>query len=184
MIIATMLLSCRQNKMEDVRALSPKEKVPVTAAKDVKMLYSEEAAIKVTVKSPIMNQYIEGDERYIEMPEGINVKFYDSVDKVKSRLRSNYAINYQTKNRMEAKNDVVVVNEKNEQLNTEHLIWDQKAKKIYSDVFVKITTPDKVFFGEGMESDERFENWKLKKVKGTFSVDTHKKSDTTNTNLQ
>lgn len=170
--------------MEDVRALSTKEKIPVTAAKDVKMFYSEEAAIKVMVESPIMNQYVEDEERYVEMPEGIKVKFYDSVDKVKSRLRSNYAINYQTQNRMEAKNDVVVVNEKNEQLNTEHLIWDQKAKKIYSEVFVKITTPDKIFFGEGMESDERFEHWKLNKVKGTFSVDTQKKSDSTNTNQQ
>ena len=178
--VASMLFSCRQNKLEDVNALSTKKNIPVIAAKEVKVLYSEEAAIKVKVESPVMNQYIDGEERYIEMPEGVTVLFYDSTDKVSSRLKANYAIDYETQNRMEAKNDVVVVNEKNEQLNTEHLIWDKKEQKIFSDVFVKISRPDKVFFGEGMESDERFENWKLKKVKGTFSVDADKSSDSTN----
>lgn len=168
--------------MEDVRALSTKDKIPVVAAKNVKMLYSEQASIKVMMESPVMNHYVEEEERYVEMPEGIKVLFYDSTDKVSSSLRSNYAINFETKKRMEAQNDVVVVNEKKEKLNTEHLIWDQQAQKIYSEVFVKITTPDKIFFGEGMEADERFEHWKLKKVKGIFSVDSNRDSDSTDSN--
>lgn len=178
-ILATMLFSCRQNSLEEVKALTTDKKTPVIAAKDIKMLYSEEAKIRVVVKAPIMNQYKEEDNVYKEMPEGIDVKFYDSTDKVSSSITSKYAIDYETKFRMEAKNDVVVVNEKNEQLNTEHLIWDRKTEKIFTDEFVKITTPDKVFFGEGMESDQRFENWRLKKVKGTFSIDADRNKDST-----
>jgi len=178
-LFATMLFSCRQNSMEEVKALTTDEKIPAIAAKEVNMLYSEEAKIRVIVKAPVMNQYREEEKAYKEMPEGIDVKFYDSTDKVSSSIRSNYAIDYETELKMEAKNDVVVVNEKQEQLNTEHLIWDRKAEKIYTDEFVKITTPDKIFFGEGMESDQRFENWKLKKVKGTFSVDANRNTDST-----
>lgn len=73
---------------------------------------------------------------------------------------------------MEVKNDVVVVNEKGERLNTEHLIWDEKTRRIYTDVFVKITTPDKVFYGDGLDADDSFMKWVIKKPRGTFYVNT------------
>jgi len=71
---------------------------------------------------------------------------------------------------MEAKNNVIVTNIKGEILNTEHLIWDQNKKIIYSDVFVKITTPTQILFGKGLESDERFENWKIKNPTGNIFI--------------
>lgn len=177
--IAMIMLftSCRQNKLEEVKAISKKEKVPVISAENVKTLYSEEANIKVIVQSPVMNRYIE-DKKYLEMPEGMDVVFYDSLDNPKSTLTANYAISYEDEHKMEAKNDVVVVNEKGEKLNTEHLIWDQNKKMIYTDEFVKITSPDRIIYGHGMESDEKMENWKIKKVSGIFNV----KSDLKNNN--
>lgn len=179
-----MLFSCKQNKLKDVQVFAHNQKIPVISAKDVILYYSEEAKIKVKLESPLMNRYVEEENDYLEMPDGVNVLFYDSLDKVSSRLKANYAISYETKKMMEAKNDVVVVNEKNEQLNTEHLIWDQKEHKIFTEAFVKITSEDKIFYGEGMESDEKLENWKLKKVKGIFKVDMNRKTDSENSESQ
>ena len=45
---------------------------------------------------------------------------------------------------MEARKNVVVVNEKGETLNTEHLIWDERSEKLKSDEFVKITRKDEI----------------------------------------
>lgn len=67
-----------------------------------------------------------------------------------------------------------MVNEKNEKLNTEHLIWNERTKKIYSDDFVKITTPDEIIFGNGFEADQDFSRYKIMKIKGTINL---KKSD-------
>jgi LPS export ABC transporter protein LptC len=169
--IAVIMLfaSCRQNELDEIKAISKKDKVPVISAEDVKVLYSEEAKIKVIIQSPVMNRYIE-EKKYLEMPEGMDVVFYDSLDNPKSTLTANYAISYEDEHKMEAKNDVVVVNEKGEKLNTEHLVWDQNKRKIYSDEFVKITSPDRIIFGQGMESDEKMDNWKIKKVSGIFNV--------------
>ena len=159
--------------MEDVKIFEAKEKRPVVSAKNVRMIYSENSETKAIIESPLMNRYV-GETEYTEMPEGIKVVFYDSTGKINSRLKANYAIDFTGENRMEAKKDVVVINEKGEKLNTEHLIWDKAKRQIYTEVFVKITTPDKVFYGQGMESDERLENWKLKKASGTFNINTNR----------
>ncbi len=75
------------------------------------------------------------------------------------------------KKKMEAKNNVIVTNAKGEILNTEHLIWDQNTHKIYSDVFVKITTATQILFGKGLESDERFEKYRIKNPTGFIYID-------------
>ena len=69
-----------------------------------------------------------------------------------------------------AKNDVVVVNQKGEQLNTEKLLWDENTGKIYSDEFVKITTPDEIIMGKGFEANQDFSKYKIFKVTGNITV--------------
>ena len=55
---------------------------------------------------------------------------------------------------------------KGDKLNTEHLTWDGKSRKVYTNAFVRITTPDKVMTGTGLESDETFSKYKILNVKG------------------
>jgi hypothetical protein len=35
---------------------------------------------------------------------------------------------------------------------------------------VTITTPDKILYGEGMEADEKFYNWTIKKPRGEMYI--------------
>ena len=65
---------------------------------------------------------------------------------------------------------MVVVNEKGEQLNTEHLVWDEKQEKLLSDEFVKITTKDEIIFGNGFEANQDFSKYRIFKIKGTISI--------------
>ena len=51
------------------------------------------------------------------------------------------------------------------------MYWNQKTKKVYSEKFVKIETPDEVIYGEGFESDEEFTSYVIKKIKGSVSTD-------------
>ena len=72
---------------------------------------------------------------------------------------------------MEAKDGVVVINEKGEKLNTEHLVWDKKTEKITSDVFVKITTDSEVLMGEGLISNQDFTEYRILKPRGIINLD-------------
>lgn len=165
-----MLFSC-QTDLETISLITKVDESPIESAFDVKIIYSEYANVKMILESPKMDKY-EGEKQYLEMPKGVNVLFFDSLGNESSSLKANYAINYEDDNIMEAHNDVVVVNEKKERLNTEFLVWDKEQAIIYTDKFVKITTGDEVLFGDGFESDERFEQWVIKKPRGVFSVET------------
>jgi len=166
--VVIFLCAC-ENDINQVIAITHKDNSPFEISKDVELYYSEKGNVQVLLKTPLLERYI-GERPYMEMTKGIELFFYDSLKNVSSQLKANYAISYENEKITEAKNDVVVINEKNEQLNTEHLIWDEKKAIIYSNVFVKITTPEEILLGEGFESDERFEKWQIKNPKGIFSI--------------
>jgi len=158
--------SCR-NKIEDIQALNYRDTFPLEAARDVEMIYSDSAEVQALLKTPLMNRY-GGEDPYLIMPEGLKLYFYDSAMRVKTSLSAGYAIKHEKSELMEARHDVVVINQLGEKLNTERLIWDQTRRIIYSDVFVKITRKDEVLYGQGLEADESFDKWVIKKPKGTF----------------
>ncbi|PJA07477.1 MAG: LPS export ABC transporter periplasmic protein LptC [Flavobacteriales bacterium CG_4_10_14_0_2_um_filter_32_8] len=169
LVIFGILYSC-ENDMKQVESLISQKKIPINKGKNVELIYSEKATVKIKIIAPLSEEYDEKDNHYIEMTEGIKVLFYDSLLNVASTLTSNYAIQQVSKKIMEAKNNVVVINDKGEKLNTEHLIWNEDSSKIYSDVFVKITTKEEIIMGEGMEANQDFSKWKIYKIKGTINI--------------
>lgn len=164
-----ILCSC-ENDVKDIESLSEKNNEPLSRGINVELVYSEKSNVKINITAPLMEEYGLEEDKYMEMKEGIKVLFYDSLMIVSSTLTANYAINKAAKKIMEAKDDVVVVNDKGEVLHTEHLIWDQDSSKIYTDEFVKITTEDEIIMGEGMEANQDFTKWKIQKIKGIINI--------------
>ncbi|MEQ8324852.1 MAG: LPS export ABC transporter periplasmic protein LptC [Vicingaceae bacterium] len=156
------------NEEAEVEKMANEEVIPVESSYDSEIFYTENARLKVKAFAPEMHRYID-KVMYNEMPRGVEVIFYDSIDQESSRLTANYAIDRISANIMEAKNDVVIVNSEGETLNTEHLIWDRNTQRIYSEVFVKITTDDEIIMGEGFESNESFTKYKILKPKGIIT---------------
>ena len=171
LLFSTLLVfaAACENDIKVINTLTSKKDTPIESATDVETTYSDSGRIAVSVKAPLLNRY-EGNNPYDEMPKGVAVNFYDTLGQVKSHLTANYAISYTNKKMMEAKNNVVVVNEKGEQLNTEHLVWNQVTARIYSDKFVTVHSGKDVIYGNGLDADERFDHWKIIKVKGSFTV--------------
>ena len=162
--------SCK-NDLKKVNILTIKDESPYESGKNVEILYTVDGKPDMKLKSPILNKYAENDKpSHTELPKGVEIYFYNEQQHVKSFLTANYAIDYENKKIMEARNNVVVKNEKGEILNTEHLTWDQNKKLIFSDKFVKITTKDEILYGEGMESDEAFAKWVIKKPTGILNI--------------
>ena len=77
---------------------------------------------------------------------------------------------YKKKNEqlVEAFNNVILLNSKNEQLNTEKLFWDGNAKTIYTDGFVTIKTENEIIMGYGFVTDESFSSYSLSDITGTI----------------
>ena len=180
MLLAFGILCSCENDVQEVASLTQNKNEPNSKGKNVSLIYSEKSDVKVKVAAPLMEEYGVDADKYMEMKEGIKVIFFDSLQNISSTLTAKYAIHHVGDRIMEAKNDVVVVNEKGEKLNTEHLIWNEDSAKIYSDKFVKITTEDEIIMGEGMEANQDFSKWKIFKIKGTINVKEEEDSLSTN----
>ncbi len=164
-----MLFGCKSD-IKTIYIYGEIDTLPEMIAKDIEFIRSDSGIVQALLTSPLMNKY-SGKKPFIEFPDGFKVQFYDSLLNVKSFITANYGISYEKKKRMEAyKNVVVINNEKNEKLNTEHLIWDQSKKIIFSNVAIKITTKDEVIFGDGLESDETFDKYEIINPTGVFHV--------------
>ena len=168
-VVNLALVGC-VNDMEEVKAIVEDEKLlPVEVADSIQIIYTDSAILKVILEAGHLERYL-GENPYLEMTEGVHVRFYNSLGRVESELRSNYAVSYENTDVMEAREDVVVVNKEGETLNTEHLVWEEKTEKIHTEEFVKITTEDEVIFGHGFESNQDFTKYRIKKIKGTINL--------------
>lgn len=167
--MAVIIFSSCENDIDEVNTITARDNYPVESGKDMEIIYSDSGHIKIKLNAPVLMRFT-GEKPYMEMPKGVKVLFYDNSMNVNSHLSANYAISHEKEEIMEAKSDVVVVNEKGEQLNTEHLIWDKKTEQIHTQEFVKITTTDEIIYGNGLESNQSFTKYKIKDIKGTINL--------------
>ncbi|MFA6951073.1 MAG: LPS export ABC transporter periplasmic protein LptC [Lentimicrobiaceae bacterium] len=171
-VLAATLFSCK-NDIEEVQRVNKNDTIPSMYTRNVSIAESESGHLKYILTAPVLYRYETKNGATIKFPDGFKVVFFDSLhpEKIRTEITANYGINKESERIMEAKSNVVVTNHlKGEQLNTEHLVWNQNTKKIYSDIFVKITTPDKILYGDGMESDENFYRWIIRKPRGEMYV--------------
>ena len=93
--------------------------------------------------------------------------FFDAMGDTSSTLNSKYAIHYEKEDKIEIRDSVIVVNINGEEIKTDELIWDKKARRVTSKkpVRVKIRN-EKIISAEGFESDESFLNYKFSRVTG------------------
>ena len=168
-IIIAMLFACK-NKMSEVASLNFSDTIPEVSARDIEFTFSDSAEVQVRLSGPLMYAF-EGDEPYMEFPEGFRVEFYDSAFNITSTITGKYGINYREKKIMEARKNVVVTNfETGERLDTEELIWDQNKRLIYSNKFVKITSEEGVIFGDGLEAEQDFSKRRIINPSGEIEV--------------
>lgn len=164
-----MLFSCK-NDINLIKAFEENENQSVASSFDVNMTITDSGFVTVILKSPQIDHY-SGEKDYMEMLKGLELNFYNNTGIVTSHLTANYAINHIDEKRMEAKHNVVAVGEDNKTLYTEHLIWDQTKKIIYTDEKVKFVTEDETFLGTGFVSNEDFSEWEILETSGSFSID-------------
>ncbi len=176
LFLFALVLSGCVNDMDEVNAIVETEILPISVGDDVQIIYSDSALLKVILEAKHLERFL-GEDPYLEMTNGVYVRFFNNQGAIESELRSNYAVSYEHSDIMEAKENVIVVNKKGETLNTEHLIWEKKTEMIRTDEFVKITTEDEVIFGHGLESNQDFTKYRIKKIKGTINLKDAKSSE-------
>jgi LPS export ABC transporter protein LptC len=167
---AAMFFVACVNDIEKIKAFSPSEILPVLQAENFETTFSDSGIVRFYLKTPELKRFDTDGNPFIEFPKGILLIQYDRDMKVISSITARYAKQFVKEDKWEAKNDVIATNSLGDTLRTEHLIWDERANKIYSEEFVKIIRPNQTFTGTGFESNRSLENWRIKNPKGTLVV--------------
>jgi len=167
--VLIMLLACNKTPVI-ADFIKSSQDDPVMSAHNIDMLFSDSGKIQARLTGPLMNRYL-GENPYLEFPNGFRVVMFDSVQQTASTITADRGIRRENSRSMEAWGNVVVRNEKkNEQLNTEHLVWEQNTHRIWSDVKVKITKPDQILNGTRMEANDTFTSYTIQQATGQMNV--------------
>lgn len=160
--------SC-ENDQSEIARVTVRPNGPSEEIRSLMTLYSDSGKVKVRVSAPVLRRFTE-PRPLTELPKGMKIEFYNDSLQVISHLRARYAIQDLRTKTWEARDDVVVVNQKGETLNTEKLVWDEQKELLSSDKFVKITTAEEIIFGDGFEANQDFSRYRIFNVKGRITV--------------
>src|ERR1700722_364196 len=132
-----------------------------------------EAKIKGKLSAPYMQRFQRSDSPYTEFPRTLHVDFYqDSVTMnqkpvIESKLDALYGKYLSTQNKVYLRDSVVVRNVlKGDTVHCQDLWWDNKTERFSTDKPVRIYTKDKVLFGTGMDADQNFRWYNIRKLTG------------------
>ncbi len=173
---AILFFACGKSNLEEIKAFSSPEDLPILEAENFETLYTDSGTIRYSIKSPRLRVFENDGKMYREFPKGVRFVQYDEEQNITSTITADYAKQFLKEEKLEAKNNVVVTNLKGDTLKTELLIWEEKSEKIYTDEFVKVISDNRVINGYGLTSDQDMQNWTIRKVTGTILVDVNNKT--------
>ncbi len=164
------LVGC-EDSLKETRQVFTQDDVAVEVGHEVEILYSDSAVVRVRVTGPVLHNHSGREKPRQEFPEGIKMDFLLPDLSVRSVLTAKKATRYQAEGRIIARDSVVLSTVKQEKLETEELIWDEKTAKIHTDKFVKVTQPGEIIYGFGLEAEQDFSYWKILVPKGRIKVE-------------
>ena len=159
-LVFVLLLSCFNGT--ETTQNSYKYQLLNDTAEDISISYFNEDKLEFKLIASEMSQ---GSNENI-FQYGIEVYVFDVKLDTILTIKSDYAFQNKIDDVFEAKKNVILINNKNEQLMTEHLVWNTKSKTIYTEELVTIKTDSQIIMGYGFETDENFESYTLSNLTG------------------
>lgn len=169
-LLLSVLFAACKNDPKEINALVGKGIAQEDKAYDVTILQSENGSLKVRL---FAKEFVRNDQAkppYVDMKKWLKAEVFNDSLKVESILTAKYARFYEKQNNILIRDSIVVVNKRGEKLETEELVWNQGAKKVFTEKFVKITTPTQVMYGDGLEANEDFTWYRILNPKGIVQV--------------
>ncbi len=175
LLAACIFCSSCENNPKEVAALGKRKAMPPEEAGHIESFLSEGGKVKGKLTSPYMLRFQRADTPYAEFPRTLHVDFYkDSVNNkdsiiIESQMDALYGKYFQNQSKVYLRDSVIVKNIlKGDTVHCLELWWDQHTEKFYTDKPVRIYTKDKILFGTGMEADQNFRWYTIKKLTGSI----------------
>jgi LPS export ABC transporter protein LptC len=134
-------------------------RVPDQEARDFTLTESLEGTKNWTLWAEYAAMY--NDQSLVDA-KTVRIEFFDKEGKKFSTLVAKQGRVHQRTNDLEARGNVVVTTESGIRMETDSLRWQNRAGKILSDGFVKVTRKHDVVTGYGFESDPNLDHFHIR----------------------
>ena len=168
-LVFLVFLSCT-NDPKVVQKFILRKELPIEQIKEAELIQTENGNIKVRIVANTINRFQNSQPELIFSNHFV-VTFYTDSSKVQSILKAENASIDEQKKIMIASENVILESSDAKKLETEELVWDEMSNKVYTDKKVKITTGEKVIFGEGFISNPDFTEYSIIKIHGSLNFD-------------
>jgi LPS export ABC transporter protein LptC len=159
--VAFVVFSCK-GKLSEADRLDL-SKTPVQSVEDMFFVQTENGVLKIRVEAPLMQKFENDTASFDLFPKGVAVYAYSPEGDLETIILAEQARHDRGRNRKSeiwaAYGNVRVKNTiKQETMETDTLYWNQSEKEIYTDCYVRMSSPSGFMQGYGMRSDEMARN--------------------------
>ncbi|MPM84714.1 Lipopolysaccharide export system protein LptC [bioreactor metagenome] len=144
--------------------------MPRLHALQVTTVISDSGITRYRINTPQWDIYDKSNQPYWEFPAGVHFERFDEQLNVDANIHCEYAKFLENEQLWELKGNVRATNIQGELFETEHLFWNQRAEKIYSDSLIKITQANYIITGKGFESNQEMTRYQVKNTTGVIPV--------------
>ncbi|CAH0995412.1 Lipopolysaccharide export system protein LptC [Emticicia aquatica] len=158
--------SCEEKKKTEVYQ---RYNGPLMATENLNVMYSDSGRTTVRLTTARQLKFQNEDEVY---PKAVYVTFFDKNGVEYSSLRGDSGRYVKSEGLYKVMGNVFFFNRlKQQSLSTDLLNWSPIRKKVYTDLKFTIKTPLEELHGVGMDADQDFTHYTMRKAKGSFAVD-------------
>ena len=172
--VAFIVFSCKGN-LSEAEKLDLSE-TPLQVVDSMFFVQTENGKLKMRVEAPVMEVYDHDSVSYELFPKGISVYGYAENGSLETTIRSLKARHDMRKGgdeeeKWSAFGSVVIRNIVNQEtMETDTIYWDQKAKEIWTDCYIKMYSPAGYMQGFGMRSDDMARNAIIQRPFNSYGV--------------
>ncbi len=170
-VMLLFALSCTNKKVDKIAAVVDRTTMPRLHATEITTVISDSGITRYRISAPQWDVFDKANEPYWEFPKGIHFERFDENLKVDANIHSKYAKFKENEQLWELKGQVRMTNIKGELFETEHLFWNQREERIYSDTIVKITQAVHIINAVGFESNQQMTKYIFRETRGIFPVE-------------
>jgi LPS export ABC transporter protein LptC len=169
-LLALCALGACKNDLDQLAAIEVDADAPDRITTRAEYLYSDSGHVRNRLRAGKVAEYMAEGKQRTELSDGVELVFFDVLGEEGSRLTAKRGLISPKQERMEVFEQVVFTNIRGERLETEHLIWEQDSGRVFTDGPVKITRDRSVIYGDGLDADQDFSWYTIRKITGTLYV--------------
>lgn len=164
-VFILLFVSCQEEVKPILSDSVGEGEIPTQESWNSKILITDDGMLKAIVYADHIRVF---DQRKETLLDGVKINFYDENENKASQLTSKRGRVDDKTQDMFAIDSVVAVNDSGTVLTTDELKWVNKTRKITTDKFVTITTPEEIIEGYGFVSDQGLNNYTIYNI--TYST--------------